>query len=130
VESKSVLNRERLGVMSNRQTEVDRLHRGIPDCTGIWKANVQFEWLAEPHHDQKSVISNTSHDLCCHPSNGSTFGNGFGIHVASDYNANTTSYTYFGTDYINNTGIGGTQVFTGEQCCTMQEMYVLRLLTP
>jgi hypothetical protein len=47
--------------------------------------------------------------------------------VANECNANTSSSTNFGTAYVNDTGIAGNQVFTGEQYFTVQEIEVFSI---
>jgi hypothetical protein len=76
---------------------------------------------------QKYAISIPSRAINCYSSYGPTFGNVHDIYVANDCNASTTSYTNLGTDYVNDTGIAGTQVFTGEKHFTVQEIEVFSI---
>jgi hypothetical protein len=63
---------------------------------------------------QKFAISNPSYVIYCHSSYGSCFENGHDIYVVSNCNVNTSSYINLGIIYVNNTGIAGKQIFTGE----------------
>jgi hypothetical protein len=47
--------------------------------------------------------------------------------VADNCNANTSSYTKLGKGYVNDTGIAGTAVFTGELYFTVKEIEVFSI---
>jgi hypothetical protein len=47
--------------------------------------------------------------------------------VADNCNTNTSSYTNLGSAYVNDTGITGTTVFTGEQYFTVKEIEVFTI---
>jgi hypothetical protein len=47
--------------------------------------------------------------------------------VADNCNANTNSYTNLGKGYVNDTGITGNAVFTGEQYFTVKEIEVFSI---
>jgi hypothetical protein len=73
---------------------------------------------------RKFALKDASRAIHCHSSRGPSFGNFNDIHIANDCNQNTTSYTRLGTDYENDTGISGTEVFAGEQNFTVKEIEV------
>jgi hypothetical protein len=58
---------------------------------------------------------------------GPIFGNGHDLLVADECNANANSFTNLGTGYRNDTGIDGTQVFTGERLFTVKEIEVFSI---
>jgi hypothetical protein len=60
----------------------------------------------------------------CHSSYGSIFGVGHAICVGNNCNQDTSSYTNLGSGYANDTGIDGTQVFTGERNFQVKEIEV------
>jgi hypothetical protein len=76
---------------------------------------------------RKFSLSSPSHAIYCNSGYGPTFGSGYDIYVAANCNANTGSYTNLGTDYVNDTGIGNAQVFTGEKQFTVQEIEVFAI---
>jgi hypothetical protein len=78
----------------------------------------------EPH---KFKLSNASYAIYSHSSYGPTFGNNKDIYVADNCTANNNSYTYLGGGYVNDTGITGTTVFTGEQYFTVKEIEVFTI---
>jgi hypothetical protein len=79
--------------------------------------------------DPKSFpFTNSSQAIYCNSSYGPTFGNGFDIYVANNCNENTNSYTNLGTDYRNDTGLNGTEVFTGEQHFQVKEIEVFTIV--
>jgi hypothetical protein len=47
--------------------------------------------------------------------------------VADSCNSNTNSYTNLGNGYVNDTGITGTAVFTGEGNFTVKEIEVFAI---
>jgi hypothetical protein len=76
---------------------------------------------------RKFQLSNPSRAICCSPSWGPTFGNGYDIAVADCCNQNTNSYTNLGKAYANDTGIDGKEVFTGEFNFTVKEIEVFTI---
>jgi hypothetical protein len=76
---------------------------------------------------QKFDLSNATYAIYCNSSYGPTFGDGHTIKVASDADTNTNSYTNFGSSYVNNTGINGQQVFTGESNFQVKEIEVFSI---
>jgi hypothetical protein len=47
--------------------------------------------------------------------------------VADSCNANTSSFTYLGNGYVNDTGIDAAAVFTGEYHFTVKEIEVFAI---
>jgi hypothetical protein len=76
---------------------------------------------------RKFPLSNSSNAICCASSYGPTFGNSHGIYVESGCNGNNNSYTNLGVAYVNDTGIDGKQVFTGEYNFTVKEIEVFSI---
>jgi hypothetical protein len=72
-------------------------------------------------------LSNGSNAIYCQSDYGPTFGGGYEIYVADNCNANTSNYTKFGNAYMNDTGIAGMAVFTGEQYFTVKEIEVFSI---
>jgi hypothetical protein len=72
--------------------------------------------------NQKFGLSNSSYAIYCDSSYGPNFGGTSDLHVASDCNANTTSYTNLGTYYVNDTGLNCQQVLAGEYHFRLQEI--------
>jgi hypothetical protein len=62
--------------------------------------------------------------IACNSAYGPAFGSAPDIYVANGSNNNTTSYTNLGSAYANDTGISGSQVFTGERNFTVKELEV------
>jgi hypothetical protein len=77
----------------------------------------------------KFKLSNVSYAIYSYSNYGPTFGGGnyHDIHVADNCNANTNSYTNLGYGYVNDTGIDGMAVFTGEQFFTVKEIEVFAI---
>jgi hypothetical protein len=100
---------------------------------GSWKAdnsrNSFLFTVKNPRNSdgQKFAVSNPSHAIYCNSACGPRFGHGCDMCVANECNANTSSYTNLGSGYVNNTGIAGNQVFTGEQSFTVQEIEVFSI---
>jgi hypothetical protein len=78
---------------------------------------------------RKFKLSSGSNAIYCHSSYGLTFGGNHDLTVADSCNANTNSYTNLGHAYVNDTGITGTAVFTGEQYFTVKEIEVFTITT-
>jgi hypothetical protein len=81
--------------------------------------------LKNPRNTEPKIfpLSNASQSIYCNPSYGPTLGNG-DIYVANNCDQNTTSYTNLGMSYTNDTGLTGTQVFTGEYHFQVKEIEV------
>jgi hypothetical protein len=75
----------------------------------------------------KFALSNRSTTIYCRSDYGPTFGDGHSIYVANDSNSNNSSFTSLGNSYVNDTGIHYQQVFTGENCFTVQEIEVFSI---
>jgi hypothetical protein len=75
---------------------------------------------------RKFTLSNPSYAILCQLSYGPRFGNA-AISVADCCNQNTNSYTNLDNAYVNDTGIDGTQVFTGEYHFTVKEIEVFNI---
>jgi hypothetical protein len=76
---------------------------------------------------RKFKLLNVSYAICCHSSCGLLFGNGHDIYVADNCNANNSSHTNLGKGYVNDTGITGNAVFTGEYNFTVKEIEVFAI---
>jgi hypothetical protein len=76
---------------------------------------------------KKFSISNSSYAIYCVSSHGPIFGSGFEIEVTSGCNGNTSSFTRLGSSYVNDTGIDGNHVFTGEQHFQVKEIEVFEI---
>jgi hypothetical protein len=72
-------------------------------------------------------LSNVSNAIYCHSVYCLAFGCGHDIYVADNCNANTNSYTNLGGGYVNDTGITGTTVFTGEQRFMVKDIEVFTI---
>jgi hypothetical protein len=64
--------------------------------------------------------------IFCNSSYGPDFGGGGTISVSTNFAASNTNYTYL-YDYVNDTGLDDSTVFTGEQFFTMKEIEVFAL---
>jgi hypothetical protein len=73
---------------------------------------------------RKFVMASSANAIRCYSSFGPTFGNNYDIYVANGCNENTSSYTNLGSAFTNDTGIDGSQVFTGEYNFTVKEIEV------
>jgi hypothetical protein len=76
---------------------------------------------------RKFGMSSSSNAIYCSGSYGPRFGSGNDIVVFNGCNANNSSYTNLGGAYVNDTGIAGYQVFTGEQHFTVKEIEVFTI---
>jgi hypothetical protein len=87
--------------------------------------------IRNPHNlsAQKFALSDPSYAIYCYSSCGPSFGATNDIYVADSSNANTNSYSNLGVRYVNDTGINGTQVFTGERNFTVKEIEVFTIET-
>jgi hypothetical protein len=66
--------------------------------------------------------------IYCHSDYGPGFGIGKGdIYVANNCNASNNNYTNLGGAFVNDTGIDGKQVFTGEYSFTVKELEVFTI---
>jgi hypothetical protein len=76
---------------------------------------------------RKFPISNPTYAIYCQSSYGPTFGGAHDVYVSDCCDQNGNSYTNLGHSYANDTGITGTQVFTGEQYFTVKEIEVFSI---
>jgi hypothetical protein len=77
---------------------------------------------------RKFSLSDASHAIRCLSDYGPLFGSGHDILIYDNCNANTNSYTNFGSGYVNDTGIGGGQVLAGEYNFTVKEIEVFTII--
>jgi hypothetical protein len=73
-------------------------------------------------------LSSASVAILCNSAYGPTFGNGHDIHLYNDFTINSNNYTNVGIAYVNDTGIAGTRLFTGEECFTVKEMEIFAII--
>jgi hypothetical protein len=103
------------------------------DSSNSWKedsAKQSFLFRIKDHRNSEPhafPLSSSSYAICCNSSYGPTFGTGHNIHVADSCHQNKSSYTNLGKNYVNDTGLDGTQVFTGEQYFTVREIEVFSI---
>jgi hypothetical protein len=76
---------------------------------------------------RKFSISNSPQAIDCNSSYGPIFGSGHDINLASGCNGNNSCWTNLGGSYMNDTGIDGKQVFTGEQCFTVKGIEIFSI---
>jgi hypothetical protein len=103
------------------------------DSSGSYKGDDNREsylfTIRNPHNlsARKFALSNPSYAIYCNSSYGPTFGGGHDIFVSDSSNTNANSYSNFGHSYVNDTGINGKQVFTGEYEFTVKEIEVFTI---
>jgi hypothetical protein len=103
------------------------------DSSNSWKRDDNREsflfTIRNPHNlsARKFALSNPSYAICCSGSYGPIFGNGNDIFVSDSSNMNANSCSNLGTGYVNDTGINGNQVFTGEFHFTVKEIEVFTI---
>jgi hypothetical protein len=85
--------------------------------------------IKNPHKSEPRSfpLVNSTYAICCYSSYGPTFGGGTDLYVANRCNNNTSSSTYLGYSYRNDTGLNNAQVFTGEQHFQVQEIEVFSI---
>jgi hypothetical protein len=76
---------------------------------------------------RRFALSNPSNAIVCNSSYGPVFGSPADICVSNNNNANANSYSSLGHVYVNDTGIKGEEVFTGESNFTMKEIEVFTI---
>jgi hypothetical protein len=96
-----------------------------PDNTG----NSFVFSVKNPHNIKFKmfVVPNSPSAIYCHGSYGPTDGHGHVIHVVNGCNANSISYTKLGGTYPNTTGIGATQIVTGQYNFMVKEIEVFSI---
>jgi hypothetical protein len=75
----------------------------------------------------KFSLSQPQYAIYCNSAYGPTFGSGHDIYVANNSDANVSSYTNFGTGYVNYTGREGRTVFTGAYNFRVKEIEVFEI---
>jgi hypothetical protein len=81
--------------------------------------------VKNPHNieGKKFSLTDSRYAIYCNSSYGPTFGS-HAIYIADNCNLNTSSNTYLGHSYANDTGIAGYQFCTGSQSFTVKEIEV------
>jgi hypothetical protein len=102
------------------------------DSSGGYKPDITLKsfvfTLKNPRNSERKFRMTTFQNaIYCHASHGPTFGSGHEIYVSDPCNTNRNSSTNLGTAYLNDTGIDGKQVFTGEQTFTEKEIEVFSI---
>jgi hypothetical protein len=85
--------------------------------------------LKNPRNTEPKIfpLSTASRAIYCNASYVPTFGGGHDVYVAPNCDQNTSNYTNFGSDYKNDTGINGQQVFTGGYKFQVREIEVFSI---
>jgi hypothetical protein len=85
--------------------------------------------LKNPRGDEprKFSLLDSSCAIHCAPTYGPLFGRGHEIYVADECNRNTTSTTFLGRSYVNDTEIPGQEVFAGEVHFTVKQIEVFSI---
>jgi hypothetical protein len=96
-----------------------------PDST---QASFLFS-LKNPHTSEakKFSMKSSSYSIACSPSYGPIFGSPHDMCVYGRCSEGTSNYTNLGGAYVNDTGIDGKQVFTGEHHFTVKEIEVFSI---
>jgi hypothetical protein len=76
---------------------------------------------------RKFALKDRSRAIYCGSSHGPSFGNYNDIYVANGCNANSSSNTRLGSQYVNDTGIDRKQVFARETNFTVKEIEVFTI---
>jgi hypothetical protein len=86
--------------------------------------------LKNPRNTEPKIfpLSNPSRAIDCYSSYGPIFGNGNDIQVANNCDQ-SRNWTNVGVTYINDTGIDGKQVFTGQQNFQVKEIEVFAVIS-
>jgi hypothetical protein len=86
--------------------------------------------LKNPHNisPRKFKLLNASTAIWSGSGYGPIFGNGHDICVYDKFNTNASHYTNVGTGYVNDTGIDGKQVLTGESNFIVKEIEVFTIM--
>jgi hypothetical protein len=85
--------------------------------------------IKNPHNIEagKIALKDSRYGIYCSSSYGPVFGSGYDIKVVDDCDKNTSSYTRLGVGYANNTGVGDSQFFTGQQNFTVKEIEIFAI---
>jgi hypothetical protein len=78
---------------------------------------------------RKFSLKDSSKAIYCVSAYGPLFGNNCDIAVFDRCNAGTSSFTNLGLAYVNDTGLDGQKVFTGERTFTVKEIEVFAIET-
>jgi hypothetical protein len=103
------------------------------DSTEVYKADNSVNSFllslknARNTEPRKFTHSNASTAIRCYASYGPTFGDGNDIHISNGCDGNMNSYTFLGKGYVNDTGMDGKEVFTGESQFQVKEIKVFTL---
>jgi hypothetical protein len=86
--------------------------------------------LTNPHNLASRIFKQNSQDnaIWDNGSYGSTFGNGFDLHISEQCQSSTRSYSKLGSGYINDTRIAGNQVLAGAQQFAVEEIEVFEVI--
>jgi hypothetical protein len=76
---------------------------------------------------RKFKLLNASSAIVSNSGCGPTFGNGHDIYVADNCNTSTSNSTNLGSGYVNDTGIDGKIVFSGEYNFTVKEIEIFTI---
>jgi hypothetical protein len=77
---------------------------------------------------RKFQLSNASQAICSNSNHGPIFGSGYEIYLCANFDTNTIHSTNVGVTYVNDTGIDGKQVLTGEYNFTVKEIEVFAII--
>jgi hypothetical protein len=85
--------------------------------------------LTNPHTSEakKFLMKSSSNAIHCDSSYDPSFGSNCDIRVYDRCNERTDNYTNLGGAYVNDTGIDGKHVFTGEYRFTVKEIEVFSI---
>jgi hypothetical protein len=76
---------------------------------------------------RKFMLLSGKNAICCNSSSGPVFAGNDDMIVQDSCNTSTSNYTNLGGSYVNDTGIDGMLVFTGEQYFTVKEIEVFTI---
>jgi hypothetical protein len=96
-----------------------------PDST-----QTSFLFTLKNHHTseaKKFLLKSSSNAIHCDSSNGPVFGSNCDMAVRDRCSESTSNCTYPGGAYVNDTGIDGKHVFTGEFTFTVKEIEVFSI---
>jgi hypothetical protein len=102
------------------------------DSSGQWKAdNTRKSFLftlTNPRNSEahKFLISDTFSEIQCDSRYGPGFWSSHNIYGSDHCNTSISQYTTLGGSHVNDTGIDGTQVFTGECLVTVKDIEVFQ----
>jgi hypothetical protein len=76
---------------------------------------------------RKFMLISGRNAIYCHSLCGPCFAGNRDMSVCDNCNTSTSNCTNLGGSYVNDTGIDGTRVFTGEYCFTVKEIEVFTI---